>query len=79
MAENQKPARPPKPPLQFTLPALFGVTAAMAVLFAALKWLGVPPLASSIVLLVLTVSVLAAVGLVAVIAYSGTGEEDEDE
>ena len=79
MPDNEKPAHPRKPPLQFTLPALFGVTAALAVLFGALSWLGVPPLASFIVLVVLTVSVLAALGLVVVIAYSVTGEEDEDE
>ena len=79
MPDNEKPSRPRKPPLQFTLPALFGVTAALAVLFGVLSWLGVPPLASFIVLVVLTVSVLAALGLVVVIAYSVTGEEDEDE
>ena len=76
--DNEKPSHPRKPPLQFTLPALFGVTAALALLFATLSWLGVPPLASLIVLVVLTVSVLAAFGLVVVIASSVTGEEDED-
>ena len=79
MPDNEKPARFRKPPLQFTLPALFGITAALAVLFGALSWLGVPPLASFIVLVVLTVSVLAALGLVVVIAHSVTGEEDEEE
>ena len=79
MPDNEKPARPRKPPLQFTLPALFGITAALAVLFGVLSWLGVPPLASFIVLVVLTVSVLAALGLVVVIAGSVTGEEDDEE
>jgi len=79
MPDNENPARFRKPPLQFTLPALFGITAALAVLFGALSWLGVPPLASFIVLVVLTVSVLAALGLVVVIAGSVTGEEDDEE
>ena len=78
MPDSDKPARPRKPPLQFTLPAMFGVTAASAVLFGVLSWLGVPPLASFIVLVVLTVSVLAALGLVVVIAGSVTGEEDDE-
>jgi len=79
MPDNEKPARPRKPPLQFTLPALFGVTAALAVLFGALSWMEVPPLAGFIVLVVLTVSVLAALGLVVVIAGSVTGEDDDEE
>ncbi len=79
MPDDEKPAHPRKPPLQFTLPALFGVTAALAVLFGALSWLGVPPLASFLVLVVLAVSVLAALALVVVIACSVTGEEDEEE
>lgn len=78
MPDNEKPARPRKPPLQFTLPALFGVTAALAVLFGALSWMEVPPLASFLVLVVLAVSVLAALGLVVVIAGSVTGEDDEE-
>jgi hypothetical protein len=66
-------------PLQFRLRSLLGITVAVALLFATLRWLGVPPQASLIVLVVLTVSLAAAVGLVAVIAHSGTGPpEDRD-
>ena len=79
MPDHEKPVHHRKPPLQFTLPALFGVTAALAVLFGVLSWLGVSPLASFLVLVVLTVSVLAALALVIVIAGSITGEEDEEE
>ncbi len=79
MPDNEKPAHPRKPPLQFTLPALFGITAALAELFGALSWLGGPPLASFIVLGVLHASVLAALGLLVVIAGSVTGEEEEEE
>ena len=61
-------------PLQFRLRTLFGLTAAMALLFGLLDWLGVPSEVSCVVLVVLIVSVLAALGLVVVIATSDTGE-----
>jgi hypothetical protein len=48
----------------------------MAILFAVLRWLGAPPRTSLIVLVVLTVSVAAAVTLVAVIAHSVNGRRD---
>ena len=48
-------------------------------MFATLEWLGVPPVASVIGLVVLGVGALAAVALVVVIAGSVTGEEEEDE
>ena len=67
------------PPLQFGLRTLLVLTAAFGLLFATLKWLGVPPLASFIVLVVLTVSVLAAIGLVVAIAGWVPGEEDDDD
>ena len=66
-------------PLQFQLRTLFGLTAAMATLFGVLDWLGVPSEVSCIVLVVLIVSVLAALGLVVVIATSVTGEHSGDE
>ena len=66
-------------PLQFRLRTLFGLTAAMAALFGVLDWLGVPAEVSWLVLVVLIVSVLAALGLVVVIATSVTGEHDGDE
>jgi Flp pilus assembly protein TadB len=66
-------------PLQFRLRTLFGLTAAMAALFGVLDWLGVPSEVSGVVLVVLIVSVLAALGLVVVIANSVTGEHDPDE
>ena len=75
--EEQTGGRRP-PPLQFRLRTMFLVTAAFCVLFGTLRWLGVPPLAGFIVLVVLGVSVPAAVLLVVVIAGSMTGEEDDD-
>jgi len=74
--DNSQERRPP--PLQFGLRTMFVVTAACCVLFGTLKWLGVPPVASLIVLVVLAVSVLAAIGLVVVIAGSVTGEEEDE-
>jgi len=58
-------------PLQFDLRTMFVVTAALAAVFGALRWLGVPPQASLLVLGVLAASVIAALGLVVVIAGSG--------
>ncbi len=63
-------------PLQFRLRSMLLATAALGLLFATLRWLGVPPQASLIVLVVLSVSVPAALVLVAVIAGSLTGEND---
>ncbi len=60
--------------MQFRLRTLFGLTAAMAALFGSLDWLGVPAEVSCVVLVVLIVSVLAALGLVVVIATSDTDE-----
>lgn len=66
------PRRGP-PPLQFGLRSMLVVTTALALLFATLKWLGVPPGELWLVLAVLGVSVPAAIGLLAAIAGS---EED---
>ena len=79
MTNDDKPQRPRRPPLQFQLRTMLVITAAFGLLFAILKWLDVPPVASLIVLVVLFVSVLAALGLLVVIAASVTGEENEDE
>ena len=83
MVDNNPPARNGRrrrqPPLQFRLRSMRVITVALSVLFATLKWLGVPAQASAIVLALLTVSVLAAVGLLVVIAGSVTGEEEEED
>jgi len=78
MMDEDKDERRRAPPLQFGLRTMFVVTAACCVLFGTLKWLGVPPVASLLVLVVLAVSVLAAIGLVVVIAGSVTGEEEDE-
>lgn len=66
-------------PLQFGLRAMFAVTAALAMLFGVMSWLGVPPVARFVVLVVLAVSVPAAIALVVVIAGSVSDEKEEDE
>jgi len=77
--DDDEREHPRRQPLQFRLRTMFVITAAMALLFATLNSLGVPPVASSIVLAVLAVSVLAAVVLVAAIAGGVTGQEENDE
>ena len=73
--EDQPPPRPPRRPLQFSLRAMFGLTAAVSVLFGTLRWLGVPPAASGVILAILIVAALAALGLVLAIAnYDGNDE-----
>ena len=67
------PQSPRRPPLQFSLRAMLIITAAVAVLFGTLRTLGVSPLASTIVLVILVISVLAALGLVVAIA---AGDDD---
>ena len=62
------------PPLQFSIKALLGVTAALAVILGTMKWLGVSPQTSTIVLVVLAVAAVAAIGLI--IAIAGSGPED---
>ena len=73
---NDQPPR--QPPLQFRLRTMLIITAVFAAIFAVLKWLEVPPRDSLIVLILLAVSVIAALGLVVVIAGSvarGDGRE----
>jgi hypothetical protein len=74
MPGDDQSETPRPPPLQFRLRTVFAITLALGVLFGTLRWLGVPELASFIVLVVLAVSVLAAVALVVVIAG---GEKDD--
>ena len=57
-----------RPPPQFGLKAIFGITVAVALLLSTLRWLGVPPFASAVVLVVLVVSAAAALGLVIALA-----------
>ena len=75
MPGNDQPEPPRQPPLQFGLRPVFAITVAFALLFGTLKWLGVPALASFIVLVVLAASVAAAVGLMVVIA-AGTRDDE---
>jgi hypothetical protein len=70
MYENQPYNPPPKPPLQFSLRAMLAMTVAVSLLFGTLRWLEVPPLASAVVLVILMVSVVAALGLVLAIAHA---------
>ncbi|NUQ63443.1 MAG: hypothetical protein HUU20_13270 [Pirellulales bacterium] len=58
------------PPLQFRLRSLLAMAVAVCLIFGTLRWLNVPPRASLIVLVILAVSVAAAVALVAAIAGS---------
>ncbi len=73
MASDDDPNRKPKrlAPLQFGLCALLIATAVVAALFSTVAWLGVPEQGRFIILLVLGVSVAAAVGLLVAIANSG--------
>ncbi len=61
---------PEKRPLQFSIRSMLGLMTAVSVLFGTLRWLGVTPAASAMVLLILTVAVLAALGLIAAIAHA---------
>jgi hypothetical protein len=64
-------------PLQFRLRTLLVITAAVALLFGTLRWLGVSPQGSAVVLVILLVSVAAALGLVAAIAgIPGDGDDE---
>lgn len=76
MDGREEEPRRGKRPLQFRLAAAFGIMAAVSVLFGTLRWLGVPPEASMIVLVVLVASVLGAVALVVVIAQAASHDED---
>lgn len=60
--------QPSRPPLQFSLRSLLGMAVAVGLLFGTLRWLDVSPFASAMVLLIIIVSVAAALGLVVAIA-----------
>ena len=72
---NEGGKRPVRPPLQFGIRTLLGIMVAVAVLFGTLQWLGVSPLAGVVVLIILIVSVAAALGLV--IAIAGAADDEE--
>jgi len=59
---TEKPGRR-RPPLQFGIGTMLAATTALAVLLAALRWIGAPPLAVGIVLAIVAVAVVAAVAL----------------
>ncbi|MFZ1933530.1 MAG: hypothetical protein WCB27_16405 [Thermoguttaceae bacterium] len=63
-----------RPPLQFSLRALLTLPIAVGLLFGTLRWLGVSPLASGIILAILTLSAVAAIGLL--VALAGSNDED---
>ena len=66
--------RPPRPPLQFGLRAVLAIMVAVSLLFGTLRWFEVSPLASAVVLVILIVSVAAAMGLVVAIAGAADDE-----
>ena len=76
--EEEQGQHPRPAPLQFGLRTLLGVTTAVAILFGVLRWLNVPPRAGLLVLVVAVAGALAAVGLVAVIAGWGSGDDPHD-
>ena len=63
---NPRDSRPP--PLQFNVRTLLGVTAAFGLVFGVLRWIGAPPQVSLLVLVLMGVTVVAAIGLVVVLA-----------
>jgi spore maturation protein SpmB len=71
--------RPRTPAIQIRLSTLFWVTAVVAVLFGVLRWLGVPPRASLLVLVVMLAGATAAVGLVVVLARSLAPDADNND
>ena len=71
--------RPRTPAIQIRLSTLLGITAAVAVLFGTLRWLGVPPRASLLVLVVLLAGAMAAVGLVLILARFLAAEATDGE
>ena len=65
---------PRRPPLQFSLRSLLLLALAVGLLFGSLKWLGTPAAVSAMVLLILAVSLAAALALV--VAIAGTADDD---
>jgi hypothetical protein len=66
-ALQEREATPRRPPLQFTIRGLLLLTAATALLFGTMRWLGVSPEASALVLVVLMIAAAAAIGLLVAI------------
>jgi hypothetical protein len=64
-----------RPPLQYSLRTLLTLPVVVGLLFGTLRWLGVSPLASGIVLAILVVSAVAAIGLLATLA----GADDDEQ
>lgn len=65
------------PRKQFGLRSLFAATAGCAALFAAFRWLGVPPRVSLFIAGLLAVSLIAAIGLVVVVGRQSTRDRGE--
>lgn len=63
------------PRKQFGLRSLFAATAGCAALFAAFRWLGVPPRVSLFIAGLLVVSLIAAIGLVVAIGRESAGDK----
>ena len=63
-----------RPPLQFSLRTLLAITVLVSLLFGTLRWFDVPPFASTVVLIVLVGSSIAALALV--IAISWAADDD---
>ena len=76
MMNDDRPqeSKPRRPPLQFSLKALLALPIVVGLLFGTLRWLGVSPLACGIILAILTLSAVAAIGLL--VALAG-GNDDE--
>ena len=71
MSDDQQSRRP----LQFSLRSLLMAMVVTALLFGTLRWLGVSPFASGVVLVILIVGVAMAVALLVAIAGSADGDE----
>ena len=69
---HQQPEKPP--PLQFGIKTLLGMMVAVGVIFGTLRWIGASEQTSYIVMGILTVSLLAAVGLIVAISKIGGDE-----
>jgi hypothetical protein len=67
--DNETPVEqtPQRPPPQFSIRGLLLLTAAVALLFGTMRWLGVSSEASALVLVVLIISGLAAIALLVTI------------
>lgn len=63
---------------QFGLPALFGLTAACAAVFAVFRWLGLAPRTSLFVAALLGLAIVAAASLVVAIGRSAMEPEPTD-